>query len=114
MLSDSLRDLLARSSAGTVLDVVVELPLTATPSHSLPVDAPRDQYIDRSAAEFEHLSAPVVAAVERLGGQVLSQAWLNHTLKVRIAASQLEQLDRARNVARIGLPRPLERQSLTR
>lgn len=114
MLTESLRQLASRSHSQDLIDVIIELPRSPIPTRSLPSNAPREESLRQLIDEFASLSAPVRQTIERVGGEVLGQAWINNTLKVRVPASSLTELDQTEHVTLLDTPDQITRETVTR
>jgi hypothetical protein len=71
------------------VELVVAL---AIPTTSQPASGDRNELIRTRRAAVEHEAAPVIAAVEGLGGSAERPSWLTNTVTVRIPASAIEDL----------------------
>jgi hypothetical protein len=86
------------------LDVVVEL----TPSHEPSGAATtRQQKIAARKAAFDSDAAPIKQAIEDLGGEVLDEAWLNHTIRSRVPKKVLDDLADNDSIVALDVPEPL-------
>src|SRR4051812_4341460 len=104
-LSPELEAVMADTSGSNEpLDLVLEL-------DSVPVDRSlsRADRIDALKARFFDRSKEIRALVERTGGSVRDEAWINSTLKVRVRPETLRELRKADGIRRIELPRAITR-----
>jgi hypothetical protein len=102
-ISASLADRLASAADGDV-ELIVEL----QPIPPSQIDAAsREDYIATLRDAFEREAAPVQAAIQAAGGEVLGGAWLNQTLRARMPAEKVQSLADLDEVALLDLPRAL-------
>jgi hypothetical protein len=86
------------ADASRVLDVIVEL-----------VDG--QQKVSSIAAAKERFSVvakPVAEAISDSGGEVIGDAWLNHTLLARVPAGAVPLIAQLDGVAQVDLPHYLQ------
>lgn len=103
-LHSQLRAALENPTGDDAYVVIIELPpVIVEPRGS------RGERTERAVSAFLTIAAPVKAAVESLGGEVLDEAWINSTLKCRIPATALKALAERDDVKKIDLPRSLSR-----
>ena len=102
-ISASLADRLANGPEGNV-ELIVEL--QPIPPTQIGAGA-REEYIATLREAFEREAAPVEAAIQEAGGEVLAGAWLNQTLKVRVPAEKVADLAAIDEVVLLDLPRVL-------
>jgi hypothetical protein len=57
---------------------------------------------------FSRAAAPVAEAIASLGGEVIDDAWINHTLRARVPARDVSTVARLDSVAGIDVPHTLE------
>jgi hypothetical protein len=94
-------DLAARIRAAgstNLLDVVVEV--------GGDLDDASDVITAKQA--FSRAAAPVAEAITSLGGEVIDDAWINHTLRARVPARDVSTVARLDSVAGIDVPHTLE------
>jgi hypothetical protein len=94
-------DLAAQVSAAdsaNLLDVVVEL------------DGGLEEASDILAAKqaFSRAAEPVAEAISDLGGEVVDDAWINHTLRARVPARGVPTVARLDCVAGVDIPHTIE------
>ena len=107
-LSQQLRERLDRAPQDSFVDVILEI-LPPEPS-GISKSGSRQERIAAGRQQFLDAVAPVERRVEGLGGQVLDQAWLNHTLRVRVPARSVAELTESEWVASADTPKPLTRE----
>ncbi len=79
-----------------LIDVVVELqPATAADAGAL-------------RAAFDSSAAPVLAAIDAAGGEVLGQAWINQTVRARVPAEHVEDVAGLDPVMAVDVPHRIE------
>jgi len=107
-LTKQLRDRLNNTPDDSLVEVVVEIyPGPSTPR--IPGTS-RQQAIAQGRQQFLQAVAPVEQRIQSLGGEVLEQAWLNQTLRVRLAARHVDQLTEPECVASVDTPGRLARE----
>ena len=89
---------------GEALDVVLELGEEAI--HALD-QADSAETMRRIYAEY---AEPVKGKIRLLGGSITGEGWLNGTLQATLTKGAVESLDDEPVVARVDLPRLLERE----
>ena len=89
-----------------LVDVVVELEAPPVPS-AVP-SGDRAAAIAELKETFRAAADPVIRLVVALGGEVLGEAWLNRTLRVRVPASAIAELSAASGVSAVDIPRRIE------
>ena len=98
MITSALAKLASEAGADRLVDVVVEL--SDDPAAAKTVPARRES--------FETAAVPVTAAIAQLGGSVTDQAWINRTLRAKVPAARLPELDEHEAVTALDAPRALE------
>ena len=106
-LTKPLRERIRQRGEHELLDVIVELRREPADEAPQPTNAPRAGLIARRKQAFEDAADPVREAVQRAGGEVQQQAWLNRTLRVRIARAGLEELTGLEAVEHLDVTRGL-------
>jgi hypothetical protein len=99
-LSDKLSHRLANLKPGDEVEVVLELGGQSPPSSSR-LSTP-EQWEEKAKA-FEGETAPLTQVIERLGGHVSSKIDLNRTLKVRMPAGRISELQNLDQIDAIDL-----------
>ena len=88
------------------LDVILELkPVPVAPGAS------RAETIAVMRAAFQTSADVVKATVQRCGGTVVDEAWINSTLKCHLPARAVKQLGRLGDIARIDVPHRMAREA---
>jgi hypothetical protein len=103
-LHPRLRTVLENPTASDSLVVIIELPTVVVEPRGS-----RSERTARAMSAFRAIADPVKAAVERLGGEVIDEAWINSTIKCRIPATALNALAGRDDIKKIDLPRSLAR-----
>ena len=88
------------------LDVILELKPARVAS-----GASRAEAVAGMRAGFQVSADPVKAAVQRWGGTVVGEAWINSTLQCRVPARAVRQLGQLVDIMRIAVPHPLSREA---
>jgi hypothetical protein len=82
------------SDPDELVDVVVELR----------DDPSAEQTMPALRASFESAAAPVAETIEQLGGSVAETAWINRTMRARVPARRLPELERHESVTGLDVP----------
>lgn len=106
-LTKQLREHLEGTPRDSLVEVILEL---LPPKQAAPKRGSRQEQIAANRQQFRDTAAPVEKRVEGLGGQVLDQAWLNHTLRVRVPAKSVDALTDEECVTAADTPNPLTRE----
>lgn len=86
------------AEASRVLDVVVEL-----------VDGQQTvSSIDAAKERFGVIARPVAEAIADSGGEVIGDAWINHTMYARVPAGAVPRIARIAGVAQVDVPHFLQ------
>jgi len=101
-LSSSLVELLSTLRPVDIVDVVIELRQT-----SVAIGGSRQERVSGRQLQFTDASRPVKAAVTAAQGEVVDEAWLNGTLRVRVPASAIEMLAELAVIELIDTPVPI-------
>lgn len=70
----------------------------------------RADNVEQMRAVFAGYTAPLKAKIQSLGGDITGEGWLNGTLQCKMSKSAVESLDDEPAIARVDLPRALERE----
>jgi hypothetical protein len=106
-LTNELRAHLDTASADALVEVILEIrPAT----ESVAPGASRPSRIAAGRQQFVDTVAPLQDRIQLLGGQVLEQVWLNHTLRARVPAHTVTQLAEAECVTAVDVPARLSRE----
>jgi hypothetical protein len=86
------------ADSANLLDVIVEL------------DGGLERAPDIVAAKqaFSRAAEPVAEAITNLGGEVLGDAWINHTLRARVPARDVSTVAHLDRVTGVDVPHALE------
>ena len=107
-LTKELRAHLDSASDDSLVEVILEIrnsePISFAP------DASRQSRIAAGRQQFLDAVEPVQDRIRQLGGQVLDQGWLNHTLRARVPARTVGQLAEAECVTSVDVPARLSRE----
>jgi hypothetical protein len=68
----------------------------------------RSERIAVQKAAFDRAIAPIEEAVQKLGGEVTGQAWINQTVRARVPAREVGRLSDLEMIASIDTPHRLE------
>ncbi len=98
VVTPELEQLADGQSADDMLDVIVELEQ----------DPGESQSIAEMQESFERKKEPVDRTISELGGTVMDEAWINHTLRARIPAGGLTDLSQLAAVRALDVPHKLE------
>ena len=110
--SPELDERLASTVPDELLDVVLELHPPVAPATSSGLA--RSEQLASHKESFLALARPVEQLIAQLGGSVLGEVWLNHTLRARIPSGSLSRLAEQTEVARLDIPRQLFREGSER
>jgi hypothetical protein len=100
-LAESLRD----PHGDDWLDVIVELGAPEVTHDPL---VSRAAHISACKEAFARHAGPVVDRIRTLGGEVTDQAWINGSLRARLAKNMVPALSSENLVTRLDLPRGLK------
>ena len=97
IINPELEQLARNEDDDKLLDVVVEL-------HESRSDEPSAAQMRES---FSRVKEPVAEVVSELGGAVVDEAWINHTLRVQVPVRALTQLSHLDTVRALDVPHRL-------
>lgn len=103
-ISPALSDHLKQVEEGAPVEVVLELAGRPAPADA---SLSRQEKISTLKACFQEDSAPVERVLKENGGQLIDQAWINQTLRVRVSANSLKKLAELNEVSAIDIPRSI-------
>jgi hypothetical protein len=106
-LSEQVTQLLQSKDASDFVDVIVELQHSDEDDAAAPQT--RNERIAYLKEAFNRRIAPLKETIKSIGGEITEQAWINQTLRVRVPADKINLLSDHDEVAKLDLPRPLER-----
>ena len=104
-ITDALAESLAVGHSDDRLELIVEL--------TAPVDAPstganRAAMIAARKAAFSLAAAPIAEQIREMGGEITGEAWINNSMRARLAKRHAPALSANESVKRLDLPRQLE------
>lgn len=105
-VSSSLSSHLQNVPADAEVNVVVELNSSPVPGA---FSLSRQEKMQSLREAFSRNVEPVERFIEKAGGRVNDQAWLNQTLNVSLPACCLDQLTQLEEVAAVDIPHVLRR-----
>jgi hypothetical protein len=92
-----------------MLEIIVELdPSRGDEIVSQSGDMSRQDRITKLREDFAEQSAAVASAIEKAGGEILDQAWINKTLKVRVPVKNIESITGEKEVTSVDLPETVQ------
>lgn len=103
-LSRVLAERVDQAAPGEVLDLVVELHPRRVESAP---GASREERIAPVRDAFQRDAAPVEAAIQALGGEVVDAAWINQTVRARLPAAGVARLAELSQVVMLDVARRL-------
>jgi len=106
-LTPELRKSLSGKAPDALIDVIVECHAA---SPTAPATASRAERIAQQRQQFLETCAPVERRIESLGGTVLEHAWINQTVRARVAVQTLQDLADESDVVSIDVPARLTRE----
>lgn len=77
-----------------------------------PPGSSRADMIEANKQDFARVATPIKEVVQRLGGQVTAEAWINSTLAVKLPTTALPELADEGAIASIDLARSLKGDAL--
>lgn len=98
IVTPELEQLAGSQEADDMLDIVVELEQ----------DPAAAQSVEQMQESFGRMKEPVDRTISELGGTVMGEAWINHTLRARIPARGLPDLSQVATVWALDVPHKLE------
>jgi hypothetical protein len=104
-ISSSLAAALDKTPEDELTELVVELANKATGDVS---GLTRQQKIRIRKTAFEKQVEPIVQEIERVGGEVTGQAWINGTLRARVPKKMIAALSDQAPIAKLDTPRGLQ------
>jgi hypothetical protein len=106
-VSKRLQAELASRKPGDPVDIIIALAPPDLPAANLATHGDRAQAIDSVKKAFEVNAQSVTADLSALGGEVVDSAWINSTLRGRVAVDQVKHLAKSRGVEALDLPSEL-------
>ncbi len=100
-ISPPLSEFLKETSGEDWLDLVVEL---TEPAEADVATSSGGAKIAARKEQFARQAKPVSDQIRRMGGEVTGEAWINGSLRVRLAKKMIPVLSKERLVARLDLP----------
>jgi hypothetical protein len=111
-LTDKLAEHIENTAAGDMLEIIVELDPTRGKEILSGSEAlSRQERIAKLQEDFTEQCAAVASKIADAGGEILGQAWINKTLKVRVPAGSIDQISDDDEVAVVDLPEKIEAES---
>ena len=104
-LSAQLKNTVESTPESNDMDVVVEL---TESDQRLPLNSAERMNTLRQS--FGEQAKSIRGAIQRLGGEITHEAWINSTIAARLPLKALDELSRETCVRRIDVPRKLERE----
>ena len=110
--TDKLAEHVEKTGVGDMLEIIVELdPTRGQKIISGSGEISRQDRIAKLQEDFAEQSAAVAAKIAEAGGEILGEAWINKTLKVRVPAENIGQISDDDEVAAVDLPEKIEAES---
>lgn len=104
-ISSSLSESLREADADDWIDLVVEVGGVKVAEQP---GSDRAAKISARKAAFAQSAKPVAEEIRRLGGEVLGQAWINNTIRARVAKKMIPELTETALVSRLDTPRTIQ------
>jgi hypothetical protein len=96
-------------TAEDMLEIIVELdPARGEQIVSESGEMSRQDRIAKLREDFADQSAAVTSAIEKAGGEILDQAWINKTLKVRVPVKNIDSITGEKEVTSVDLPETVQ------
>lgn len=105
-VTEQLLEVVEKSDASEMLDVVIELRPETEPKALQPQS--RAEKIAALKENFIRDLAPVEEAVRNAGGELTGQAWINRTVRARVPTDCVKQLSEQEQVAKVDVPHAIE------
>lgn len=111
-LTTKLAEHIEKTGVGDMLEIIVELdPKRGQKIISGSGEISRQDRIAKLQEDFAEQSATVVAKIAEAGGEILGQAWINKTLKVRVPVESIDLISDDEEVAAVDLPKEIGAES---
>jgi hypothetical protein len=111
-LTEKLAEHIEKAAEGDMLDLIVELdPARGQEILATSQGISRAERIEKLKEDFTRQTAAVVSTIAEAGGEILDQAWVNKTLKVRIPVESIAQITEEKEVAAVDIPGTIEPQT---
>lgn len=104
-ISPPLLESLQQTEGDDWLDLIVELAPEGDMSASV---TSRAEKIAARKKQFARQAKPVADEIRRLGGEVTGEAWINGSLRIRLAKKMVPMLLHQDQVARLDLPHAIQ------
>jgi hypothetical protein len=104
-ISNSLSESLREADADESIDLVVEVGGAGVAE---PPGLGRAEKIAARKAAFAQSAEPVAQEIRRLGGEVIGQAWINGSIRARVAKRMIPALSEESRVTRLDRPRIIQ------
>lgn len=107
-LTDKLAEHIEKT-ADDMLEIIVELdPARGDEIVSQSGEMSRQDRITKLREDFADQAAAVASAIEKAGGEILDQAWINKTLKVRVPVKNIGDITGEKEVTAVDLPETVQ------
>jgi hypothetical protein len=107
-ISQSLAESLQGADAQDWIDLIVEL---EQPRAAELPGSSRAEKIAALKEDFARRAEPVAERIRRMGGEVTGQAWINSSLRARVAKKMVAGLSDEAHVIRLDLPHLIQAES---
>lgn len=108
-LTDKLVEHIGKAAAEDMLEVILELdPTRGREIIAESGEMSRQDRIAKLREDFTRQAASVASAIEKAGGEIIDEAWINKTLKVRLPVESIGQITDDETVTSVDLPETIE------
>lgn len=105
-LTPEVAALIDSANADDWLEVILELEPQSRSEGASEAKSRTEKIAAQKEAFLRSLS-PVEETIQRLGGEITGQAWINRSVRVRVPAKSVRELSELRGIATLDVPHPL-------
>jgi hypothetical protein len=110
--TDKLAEHVEKTGVGDMLEIIVELdPSRGQEIISGSGEMSRQDRIAKLQEDFADQAAAVTSKIVEAGGEILGEAWINKTLKVRVPVESIGGISDDDEVTAVDLPEKIEAES---
>jgi hypothetical protein len=111
-LTAKLAEHVEKTGAGDMLEIIIELdPTRGQKIVSGSGEMSRQDRIAKLQEDFADQASAVTAKIAEAGGEILGEAWINKTLKVRVPVESIGNISDDDEVAALDLPEKIQAES---